>query len=91
MVILRREENIQPVFILINSEPGKLWEIADSAKNFDKVKVAYAVTGMFDVVVYAELAHMKELRTLVEDLHSLDGVIRTRTAVAVPPRIESNQ
>ena len=46
---------------------------------------------MFDIIVYAELGHMKELHALIEDLHSLDGVTGTRTAVAVPPRIESEQ
>lgn len=89
IVILRRGEIIQQVFILINSDPGKLWKIADLAKKVKNVKMAYAVTGMFDVIVYAELGYMKELRDLIDELHSIDGVIRSRTAIVVPPRIES--
>jgi DNA-binding Lrp family transcriptional regulator len=89
MVITRRERVLQPVFIFIYSDPGKFWQIADSAKKFKQVKMAFAVTGMFDVIVYAELGHMKELRGLIEELHALDGVTKTRTAVAVPHRIEN--
>ena len=76
------------MFVFINSDPGKLWKITELAKNVKKVKIAYAVTGMFDVIVYAELGHMKELRDLIEELHSIDGVIRSRTAIAIPPRIK---
>ena len=50
--------------------------------------MAYAVTGMFDIVVYAELGHMKELHDLIAELHMIDGVASTRTAIAIPPRIE---
>ena len=78
----------QLVFVFINSDPGKLRKITELAKKVKKVKIAYAVTGMFDVIVYAELGHMKELRDLIEELHSIDGVIRSRTAIAIPPRIK---
>ena len=78
----------QPVFILINSERGKAWKIAESANRVKKVKMAYAVTGMFDIVIYAELGHMKELHDLIAELHTIDGVTSTRTAIAIPPRIE---
>jgi len=80
---------MQPVFILINSEPGKAWKIADSAKKVKNVKMAYAVTGIFDIIVYAELGHMKELQDLIAELHTIDGVSSTRTAIAIPPRIEN--
>ena len=76
------------MFVFINSDPGKLWKITELAKTVKKVKIAYAVTGMFDVIVYAELGHMKELRDLIEELQSIDGVIRSRTAIAIPPRIK---
>ena len=50
--------------------------------------MACAVTGIFDVIVYDELGHMKELRDLIEELHSIDGVLRSRTAISIPPRIK---
>ena len=54
-----------------------------------KVKMAYAVTGIFDILIYAELGHMKELQDLIAELHTIDGVSSTRTAIAIPPRIEN--
>ncbi len=80
---------MQPVFVLINSEPGKAWKIAESGKKMKKVKMAYAVTGIFDILIYAELGHMKELQDLIAELHTIDGVSSTRTAIAIPPRIEN--
>jgi DNA-binding Lrp family transcriptional regulator len=73
---------------LINSDPGKVWKITELAKNVQRVKMAHTVTGMFDIIVYAELGHMKELRNLIEELHSIDGVTGSRTAIAIPPRIK---
>ena len=80
---------MQPVFVLINSEPGKVWKIAELGKKMKKVKMAYAVTGIFDILIYAELGHMKELQDLIAELHTIDGVSSTRTAIAIPPRIEN--
>ena len=76
------------MFIFINSNPGKLWKITELAKNIKNVKIACAVTGIFDVVIYAELGHMKELRGLIEELHAIDGVLKSRTAISIPPRIK---
>ena len=60
---------MQPVFVLINSEPGKAWKIAESGKKMKKVKMAYAVTGIFDILIYAELGHMKELQDLMSSIN----------------------
>ena len=80
---------MQPVFILVNSEPGKAWKIADSGKKIKNVKMAYAVTGIFDILIYAELGHMKELQDLIAELHTIDSVFSTRTETAIPSRIEN--
>jgi hypothetical protein len=65
-----------------------VWKITELAKKVQRIKMAYTVTGMFDIIVYAELEHMKELRDLIERIHSIDGVLRSRTAIAIPPRIK---
>lgn len=41
-------------YILINTEPGRLWEVAEAALRIDGIKTAHAVTGQFDIVIYAE-------------------------------------
>lgn len=50
--------------------------------------MAFAVTDMFDVIIYAEHGHMKELHDLIAELHTIDGISSTRTAIAISPRIE---
>jgi len=74
-------------YVLVNTEPGKLWEIADEALKIEGVKMAHAVTGQFDVVAYAEFTKMDELGKIIEELQRLKGVRRTQTVIAIPPTI----
>jgi len=75
-------------YIFITSEPKKVWEIAEKALKIDGVKRAHTVTGQFDIVAYAEFANTDMLRRIINDLQSLNGVLRTQTAVAIPPRLK---
>jgi len=74
---------MQQAFILINAEPGKLWKIADSANKVKGVKMANAVTGAFDVIVYAEVVDMNDLGSLINAIQTIDGVTRTQTAICM--------
>lgn len=74
-------------YILINTESAKLWEVADECKKIQGVKEAHAVTGQFDVVVYAEFAKMEDLGALIDEAQSLEGVRRSQTLIAIPPTI----
>jgi len=75
-------------FILINTAPSKLWRIADALRELSEVKIASAVTGAFDVIVYAEVVDMSALGALINIIHSMDGVERTQSAIEIPPRVE---
>lgn len=75
-------------YILINSDPGMLWKITEAALKIEGIKMAHAVTGEFDVIAYAEFTNMDMLTHIIEKFQSLEGVQRTRTAVAIPPRLE---
>lgn len=75
-------------YIFINSDPATLWEIAKTALKIEGVKMSHAVTGQYDVIVYAEFANMETLKEIIWKFQSLKGVQRTRTAVAIPPRLE---
>ena len=75
-------------YIFINSDPQTLWQIISNALRIEGIKMAHAVTGQFDVVAYAEFANMEKLREIIDDVKSLEGVQRTQTAVAIPPRLE---
>jgi DNA-binding Lrp family transcriptional regulator len=74
-------------YILISTEPGKPWEVAESILKIDGVKTAHAVTGPFDVVAFVESTNLDELGKLLEKIHSINGVLKTQTAIAMPTRL----
>ena len=74
-------------YILVNTEPGKLWEVSDTVRRIKGVKMAHAVTGQFDVVAYAEFVKMDDLGQIIEEIQHLKGVRRTQTVIVVPPPI----
>jgi DNA-binding Lrp family transcriptional regulator len=72
-------------YILVNSVPKMVWEIAEAALKIEGVKTVHAVTGQFDVIAYAEFANMDTLREIINRFMSLNGVQRTQTAIVIPP------
>jgi DNA-binding Lrp family transcriptional regulator len=80
---------MQQVYVHINSEPGTMWEVANSALKIAHVKMAHAVTGDFDVVIYAELDNIHEYSDLIETIQALTSVTKTQTSMVIPQREES--
>jgi len=74
-------------YILINTEPGKPWEVAEAIQKIEGIKMAHAVTGQFDVVAFAEFIKMDDLGRIIQEIQSLGGVRRTQTVIAMPPTI----
>lgn len=75
-------------YVLVNCEAGKSWEIAEKALKIESVKMAHAVTGLYDVVAFIEFADMDVLTRILDKFHAMTGVNRTHTAVAIPPRLK---
>ena len=74
-------------YILISTESGKPWKVAESALQIDGIKTAHAVTGPFDVVAFVECTNIDELGKLLEKIHAINGVLKTQTAIAMPVRL----
>ncbi len=72
-------------FIFVNTEPGWLWKVAEEAAEIEGVKIARAVTGQFDVIIYAEFVKIDDLGGMIDKLQSIKGVVRSQTSVAMPP------
>ena len=51
-------------YIFVNTEPGKLWEVAENALKIEGVRMAHAVTGQYDVIIYAEFVSIDMLEKL---------------------------
>ncbi|MDW8040302.1 MAG: Lrp/AsnC ligand binding domain-containing protein [Nitrososphaerota archaeon] len=82
-----RVGKVLEAYVLINAEPGMIWDVAEAALKIEGVKMAHAVTGQFDVVVYVEFAKVEELGRIIEKIQQVKGVRRTQTLIAVPPPI----
>ncbi len=75
-------------YLFINCGSGRVWEIASETLKIKGIKMAHVVTGTYDVVAYAEFSNVDELARMIEDVQSLEGVQRTHTAIAIPPRLK---
>jgi len=72
------------VFVLINTRPGKAFEVAEKVAKIEKVKAAYAVTGPFDVIALFESEEpIADVKKIVTKIHEVEGVERTLTAIAI--------
>jgi DNA-binding Lrp family transcriptional regulator len=74
-------------YILVNTAPDMLWKVAEEALKIDRVKTAHAVTGQYDVLIYVVFENMEALGELIRKIHTLQGVMKTHTAVVIPPRL----
>lgn len=73
-------------FILINTQPGALWQVVDEARKIPGVKLARCVSGRFDVIVHAEAAN---LSWIIARLHGIKGVTKTESLLTLEAKFES--
>lgn len=74
-------------YVLIDTEPGSIWNVAEATMKIKGVKKAQAVTGQYDVVAYVEFLKMDDLGKVLEKIQRVKGVRRTQTLIAIPPTI----
>jgi DNA-binding Lrp family transcriptional regulator len=72
-------------FVLLNTEAGLLWKVADSVMTIPGVTMSRAVTGQFDVIIYVEFSRIEDLGIMIEKIQSLRGVVKTQTSIVMPP------
>jgi len=72
------------VYILVEVERGEPWQIASEISKIEGVKTAHAVTGQYDIIVYAELDGLETLKNVIKRIHAIEGVQHTQTAVCIP-------
>jgi len=71
-------------YILVNADPGLIWNVAEDALKVEGVKMAHAVTGEFDDVIFVEFTRMEDLGEIIKEIQSINGVRRTQTLVVIP-------
>lgn len=71
-------------FILIETAVGKTREVADTLKTVGEMQSVNVVTGPYDVIAVIETPDINAMGSLVtEKMHTITGVVRTVTCVAV--------
>ncbi len=71
-------------FVLVQAQLGRSRSVAKAIDKVRGVKMVYAVTGVYDVIAYLEIADMTTLSQLViKKIQSIKGVERTHTAIVV--------
>jgi hypothetical protein len=73
----------EQAFVLISTELGKLWHVAQEARKIEGVKIARTVAGVYDVVVYVET---DSLEIVIEQIHSIKGILKIRILIALEDR-----
>jgi len=71
-------------FIFVNTEAGLLWKVAEEALKIEGVKISKAVTGQFDVIIFAEFVKIDDLGIMIDKLQAIKGVVKSQTAIAMP-------
>jgi DNA-binding Lrp family transcriptional regulator len=71
-------------YILIQTEVGKARDVAAAIESIDGVARVDAVTGPYDVVVFAEANSVDELgRLVLSNVQTVPGITRTLTCSVV--------
>ncbi len=71
-------------YVLVTAAIGKVKNVAKSLDSLKSVKSVHIVTGPYDLIVLAEAKDLSTLTNVVmEDIHRIDGVLDTNTAIIV--------
>ncbi|RZN50488.1 Lrp/AsnC family transcriptional regulator [archaeon] len=71
-------------YVLVTVGIGKVHDVVEELKSLDCVKYIDAVTGPYDVITRIQARDLGELtKTVIQQLHKIDGVIDTTTAIVI--------
>lgn len=75
-------------YIIVNSEPSKVWTIVECLKNIEGVKQSHAVAGRYDAIAYAEFEKVEDLGRIIIDIQCIKGITQTQTLLVIPPALK---
>ena len=71
-------------YLLVETAVGKTRDVAASLRNLDNIESVDVVTGPYDIIAVISGPDMTVVGNVVtEDIHTVAGVVRTVTCVAV--------
>jgi len=72
------------VYVLINTDSGMVYAVAEAMLRTKGVKAAHAVTGQFDVVAFAEFEDMATFGEAIHLMQKIKGVRKTQSLMTIP-------
>jgi hypothetical protein len=75
---------ILEAYILINTEPAKIWDVAEATQKIEGARMGHAVSGRFDAVAYVEFQKIEDLGRIVQEIQQIKGVRQTQTLLTIP-------
>ena len=71
-------------YVLIEVAVGKAKAVANEILSLEGVKTVDVVMGTFDIIAVVNASDVSAVASLVTgDIHTIDGVLRTQTCLAV--------
>jgi DNA-binding Lrp family transcriptional regulator len=71
-------------YILIETQVGKMRDIAAELNRFPEVETVDAVTGPYDIIAVISAPDLNALGDLVTArVHTIDGILRTVTCLSI--------
>ena len=77
-------------YIVVNTEPSKVWTIVDCIRQIDGVKQSHTVAGRYDAIVYAEFDKVEDLGRIIIDIQCIKGVTQTQSLLVIPPALKED-
>lgn len=82
--ILERRMTLVEAYVLLQTEQGRMAEIAQSLAQLPAVSAAHVVTGPYDVIARVRADDMDAIgQLIVSELQNVGGVTRTLTCPVV--------
>ncbi len=75
-------------YILMSTNVGKMWDAAEQVLKIEGIKMSNAVTGLYDIIAYAEFEDMDTLGKIIEEIQAIKGIRKTQTAIVMTPRLK---
>ena len=70
-------------YVLIEVGMGKTMEVVEALAKLEGVRAAHSVTGPYDIIAAVGVSDLDHLGNLMSDVHSIAGIERTTTCIAV--------
>lgn len=75
-------------YIIVNTEPSKVWAVVECVRQIDGVRQSHAVAGRFDAIAYAEFEKVEDLGRIIIDVQCIKGVTQTQSLLVIPPALK---